>query len=66
LVVIGAWLGGQLGGMADPRTYPSLESLLGEDKPKKKPEPGEASANAKAWGVWLQVQNKKAGCAQDR
>jgi len=61
--VIGAWMTGLLAGMADPKTYPELNTLLEpEDKPEPAPaDPAEASSNARAWGAWLQAVNKRAG-----
>ncbi len=49
-----AWLNGLLS-QADPRSYPTLDSILGSDKPKPKIEsdPAEAANNARLWGMWL-------------
>ncbi len=68
-MVTGAWLNGILS-QADPNPdkYPTLESLLGEDK-RTKPEdeipddPDAASRNARAWGVVLQAMNRRESAA---
>lgn len=55
-----AWLVGQLA-QCDLKNYPALDSLIG-DQPKK-PEaadPAELAANARAWGAWLNAENKRA------
>lgn len=61
--VLGAWLGGLLGGMVDPKTYPDLSSLLGEDDEAESEgvgaedlDPEAAHAGAKLWIMFL---NKK-------
>ncbi|MBH9537528.1 hypothetical protein [Novosphingopyxis sp. YJ-S2-01] len=54
-MITGAWLAGRLGGMADPKTYPTLESLLG-DMPEPEPEelePEERHVGAKLWVMLL-------------
>lgn len=57
-----AWLGGLLSGNVDPKTYPKIETLLGEERVEPEAnDPAEASNNARMWGVWLQSQNKRAG-----
>lgn len=52
---MGAWLGGLLGGMADPKTYPALSAIL-DDAPEPEPEevdPETAHVGAKLWVMWL-------------
>lgn len=59
--VVTAWLTGLLGGMADPKTYPKLETLIGkEKKTERTADPAEASNNARLWGMALRAANKKA------
>jgi len=50
-----AWLNGRLSGMADPETYPTLESMLGEEKPEPEaePEPGAEHVGAQLWIMFL-------------
>ncbi len=55
--ILGSWLGGLLGGMVDPKTYPSLVSLIGEDEVPEvvdeEPDPEAAHAGAKLWIMFL-------------
>lgn len=58
------WLIGKLTGLAmSTAEYPKLSALLGEDEPQPSASPevqaADASANARAWGVWLQVVNRQ-------
>lgn len=53
-----AWLGGLLGGSADPKTYPPLSDLIGEEpEPESEPDapPDEEAAHvgAKLWIMFL-------------
>lgn len=53
--MMGAWLGGLLGGMADPKTYPALSTIL-DDEPEPEPEELDSEAahvGAKLWVMWL-------------
>ena len=60
--ILGAWLSGRLGGMADPKSYPELSALLGEDEvqadeaPSEDEDPDAAHVGAKLWIMFL---NKK-------
>lgn len=48
--------------MADPKTYPKLETLIGkEKKTERMADPAEASNNARLWGMALRAANKKVG-----
>jgi len=61
--VLNAWLGGLLGGNADPKTYPKLDDLL---EPKAETsETDDPRSNARMWGVWLRAENSRAGVVQD-
>ena len=60
-IVTSAWLGGMLS-QCPPAQYPTLEKLLGGEAAPVEPQktdPAEASANARAWGVWLRAGQKK-------
>ena len=40
--------------MADPKTYPTLDEILGDDAgPDAEPEPGSEHAGAKLWLMYL-------------
>lgn len=54
-MITGAWLMGQLGGMADPETYPALEDLLGmePEEPEEEPSPEAAHIGARLWIMHL-------------
>lgn len=60
--ILGAWLSGRLGGMADPKSYPELSSLLGEEEQQADAsesddeDPEAAHVGAKLWIMFL---NKK-------
>jgi hypothetical protein len=57
----GAWLGGLLGGMSDPKTYPKFEELIPPPdeaaetapEPDGKPEPEAEAVGAKLWIMYL-------------
>ncbi|MED5546129.1 MAG: hypothetical protein VYD90_12840 [Pseudomonadota bacterium] len=56
-----AWLTGLLS-QSDPRSYPTLESLIGDDAKASEPQrtdPAEAKQNLRMWGVWLKAVNRK-------
>lgn len=60
--ILGAWLSGRLGGMADPKTYPELSSLLGEDdSDDASPEAEIAETEATHAGakLWIMFLNRK-------
>lgn len=59
-VITGAWVNGQLSGMADPNTYPALGTLLGqmlgddtETEAETDSEPGADTIGAKLWIMFL-------------
>lgn len=53
-ILTGVWLNGRLSGMADPKTYPSLQELLGDEREEEvDPEPGTEHAGAKLWIMYL-------------
>ena len=58
----GAWLGGLLGGMADPKTYPKFDDLIGpssdaelgpEPETTSEPDPEAETVGAKLWIMYL-------------
>ena len=54
-VITGSWLNGRLV-MADQKTYPSLEEMLGEEPEPEgdyEPEPGAEHIGAKLWIMYL-------------
>lgn len=58
--VTAAWMTGLLS-QADPKNYPKLETLIGEQK-KAAPvaeDPKQTVHNARMWAVWLNQVNKK-------
>lgn len=53
-ILTGVWLNGRLSGMADPKTYPTLNEILGDEaEPDAEPEPGSEHAGAKLWLMYL-------------
>jgi hypothetical protein len=58
-----SWMCGLLS-QVDPKMYPKLEDIVGESSTRKpatvETDPAEASANLRAWGVWLNTVNRRA------
>lgn len=58
-----AWMGGLLS-QVDPKSYPKLETLIGDDRRRQSAptpvDPDEAKQNLRAWGTWLKVINRQA------
>ena len=59
----GAWLGGLLGGMADPKTYPKFEDVIGGGESESESgqadeadDTGDANGNAGA-KLWIMFLN---------
>ena len=59
-----AWINGLLS-QADPRSYPELSSLIGDDRKAERgpvqSDAAEAAQNLRMWGVWLKAVNRSSG-----